>query len=92
MKALRFTDGQIIAILKQNEGGGSVAALCREQGISQATLYKWRRKYGSMDLALMRRLKELEAENARLNGIYAEDRIKSDLRQEALEGIPQRTQ
>jgi putative transposase len=53
-------------------------------------LYKWRSKYGGMDVALMRRLKELEAENARLKRMYAEERIKSDLRQEALEGIPQR--
>lgn len=86
MKASRFTDSQIMAILKQNEGGISVAELCREHGISQATLYKWRSKYGGMDVALMRRLKELEAENARLKRMYAEERIKSDLRQEALEG------
>ncbi|MFT6406353.1 MAG: putative transposase [Marinomonas primoryensis] len=86
MKASRFTDSQIMAILKQNEGGVSVAELCREHGISQATLYKWRSKYGGMDVALMRRLKELEAENARLKRMYAEERIKSDLRQEALEG------
>lgn len=86
MKASRFTDSQIMAILKQNEGGVSVAELCREHFISQATLYKWRSKYGGMDVALMRRLKELEAENARLKRMYAEERIKSDLRQEALEG------
>jgi putative transposase len=69
MKASRFTDRQIMAILKQNEGGISVAERCREHGISQATLYKWRSKYGGMDVALMRRLKELEAENARLRKI-----------------------
>jgi putative transposase len=69
-----------------------LAELCREYGISQATLYKWRSKYGGMDVALMPRLKELEAENARLKRMYAEERIKSDLRQEALEGIPPRAQ
>jgi putative transposase len=86
MKASRFTGGQIMAILKQNEGGISVGELCREHGIYQATLYKWRSNYGGMDVALMRRLKELEAENARLKRMYAEERIKSDLRQEAIEG------
>ncbi len=75
-----------MAILKQNEAGISVAELCREHGVSQATIYKWRAKYGGMDVALMKRLKELEAENARLKRMYAEERIKSDLRQEALEG------
>jgi putative transposase len=86
MKTSRFTDSQIMAILKQNEAGVSVADLCREHGVSQATLYKWRSKYGGMDAALMKRLKELEAENTRLKRMYAEERIKSDLRQEALEG------
>lgn len=86
MKTSRFSDSQIMAILKQNEAGVSVAELCREHGVSQATIYKWRGKYGGMDVALMKRLKELEAENARLKRMYAEERIKSDLRQEALEG------
>jgi putative transposase len=86
MKTSRFSDSQIMAILKQNEAGVSVAELCREHGVSQATIYKWRSKYGGMDAALMKRLKELEAENTRLKRMYAEERIKSDLRQEALEG------
>ncbi|MFT7127498.1 MAG: putative transposase [Pseudoalteromonas tetraodonis] len=59
-----------MAILKQNEGGISVAELCREHGIFQATRYKSRSKYAGMDVALMRRLKELEAENARLKRMY----------------------
>jgi len=54
--------------------------------MSSASFYQWRSKYGGMDASLMRRLKELEAENARLKKIYAEERIKSELRQEALEG------
>ena len=86
MKKSRFTDSPIVAILKQAEAGTSVADLCREYGMSSASFYQWRSKYGGMDASLMRRLKELEAENARLKKMYAEERIKSELRQEALEG------
>jgi putative transposase len=75
-----------VAILKQAEVGTSVADLCREYGMSNASFYQWRSKYGGKDASLMRRLKELEAENARLKKMYAEERIKSELRQEALEG------
>ena len=86
MKKSRFTDSQIVAILKQAEAGTPVADLCREYGMSSASFYQWRSKYGGMDASLMRCLKELEAENARLKKMYAEERIKSELRQEALEG------
>ena len=86
MKKSRFTDSQIVAILKQDEAGTPVADLCREYGMSSASFYQWGSKYGGMDTSLMRRLKELEAENARLKKMYAEERIKSELRQEALEG------
>ena len=60
MKTSRFSDSQIIAILKQAEGGSPVPELCREHGISSATFYKWRSKFGGMDASLMARLKELE--------------------------------
>ena len=86
MKKSRFTDSQIVAILKQDGAGTPVADLCREYGMSSASFYQWRSKYGGMDASLMRRLKDLEAENARLKKMYAEERIKSELRQEALEG------
>lgn len=86
MKKSRFTESQIVSILKQAEAGTPVADLCREYGMSSASFYQWRSKYGGMDTSLMRRLKELEAENARLKKMYAEERIKSELRQEALEG------
>ncbi|GHX14210.1 transposase [Vibrio cholerae] len=66
MKTSKFTDSQIIAIPKQAETGTPVPELCREHGMSSATFYKWRAKFGGMDASLMARLKELEAENARL--------------------------
>ena len=86
MKKSRFTDSQILAILKQNEAGKPVTELCREHGMSDATFYKWRAKYGGMDASLMKRMKELEEENRRLKKMYAEERIKSEIRKEALEG------
>lgn len=85
MKKSRFTDSQIMAILKQHETGVSVADLAREHGCSTAMIYQWRSKYGGMDASLMKRMKELEAENARLKKMYAEERIKAEIRKEALE-------
>jgi putative transposase len=85
MKRSRFSDTQILAILKQAESGIPVPQLCREHGISSATFYNWRSKYGGMDASLMKRLKELEAENKRLKKMYAEERLKAEIVQEALE-------
>jgi len=84
MKISRFSDSQIIAILKQAETGNSVPELCREHGISSATLYKWRSKFGGMDVSLMARMKELEEENRRLKKMYAEERLKAEIVAEAL--------
>jgi len=66
MKKSRFTDSQILSILKQAEAGTPITELCREHGISSASVYKWRDKFGGMDASMMKRLKELESENARL--------------------------
>lgn len=85
MKTSRYSDSQIMSILKQAEAGTPVPELCREHGMSSATFYKWRAKYGGMDASLMARLKELEDENRRLKKMYAEERLKSELRKEALE-------
>lgn len=85
MKTSRFTDSQIIAVLKQAENGSPVPELCREHGISSATFYKWRSKYGGMDASLMSRVKELEEENGRLKKMYAEERLKAEIVQEALQ-------
>ena len=86
MKKSRFTDSQIMSVLKQLEAGVTVAELSREHNVSTATLYQWRAKYGGMDASMIKRLKELEAENARLKKMYAEERIKAEIRKEALEG------
>ncbi len=85
MKKSKFSDTQIIGILKQNEVGQAVPDICREHGISCATFYKWRAKYGGLDVPMMSRLKELEAENSRLKKMYAEERLKAEILKEVLE-------
>lgn len=72
MKAKRFGEEQIIGILKQAEAGAKTKDLCREHGISEATFYNWKAKYGGMTVSEARRLKELEAENGRLKRLLAE--------------------
>ncbi len=85
MKKTRHTDSQIISILKKNETGTSVAELCREYSMSQASFYKWRSKYGGMDMSLMKKMKELEDENRRLKRMYAEEKLKAEIAREAIE-------
>jgi putative transposase len=72
MKRSRFSEEQIIGILKEHAAGLSAAELCRKHGISDATFYTWRKKYGGMEVSEARRLKALEAENARLKKLLAE--------------------
>lgn len=84
MKTSRYSDSQIMAILKQAEEGIPVPELCREHGMSSASFYKWRAKYGGMDAPMVSRLKELEDENRRLKKMYAEERLKSEIIQEAM--------
>lgn len=84
MKISRYTDSQIIAILKQVEAGSPIPELCREHGMSTPTFYKWRAKFGGMDASLMARMKELEEENRRLKKMYADERIKAEIVAEAL--------
>ena len=84
MKKSRYSDSQILAIIKKAESGVPVPELCREHGMSNATFYKWRAEYGGMDASLMAQMKELEAENRRLKKMYAEERLKSEIIQEAM--------
>ena len=84
MKKSRYSDSQILAILNQAEAGTPVSNLCREHGMSSATFYKWRAKYGGMDASLMARLKQLETENRRLKKMYADERLKAEIIQEAM--------
>ena len=86
MKKSKFSDSQILSILKQHKAGVPVSELAREHGVSTALIYQWRSKYGGMDAALMKEMKELRAENARLKKMYAEERLKAEIRQEALVG------
>ena len=84
MKKSRFTDSQIMDALKRVEDGLSVSDLCLELGISSPTFYKWRSRFGGMDASMMARMKELEIENARLKKMYAEERLKTEILNEAI--------
>ncbi len=84
MKKSRFSDSQIMDALKRVEAGLTVPDVCRELGISSATFYKWRAKFGGMDASLMARMKELEEENRRLKKMYIEEKIKAEIVAEAL--------
>ena len=84
MKKSRYTDSQILNILKQAENGVPVPELCREHGMSSATFYKWRAKFGGMDASLMARMKDLERENKLLKRMYAEEKMKAEIVAEAL--------
>ena len=79
MKKLKFTDSQILSILKQAEAGGLATELCREHGISAVSFYKWGARYGGLDASMMVRLKELEAENTYLKKMYVEERLKAEI-------------
>jgi putative transposase len=84
MKASRFSEPQIMAIRRQAEGSVPVSELCREHGMSTASFYKWRAKYGDMDASMISQMKAVEDENRRLKKMYAEISMQAELLKEAL--------
>lgn len=84
MKQSRYTESRIFQILKEAESGVPVPELCRNHGMSSASFYKWRAKYGGMDVSTMTRLKELEEENRRLKKMYAESKMDAEILREAM--------
>src|SRR6056297_4137503 len=84
MKKTRFTEARIVGILRQMENGAPVSELCREHGMSSATLYKWLAKYGGMDASLISEIKAMAEEKRRLERMYADVSMQNDLLKEAL--------
>ena len=84
MKTSRYTEPQILSILRQAEGGVPVAQLCREHGMSNASFYKWRARYGGMDASMIAQMKTIEDENRRLKKMFAELSMQNELLKEAL--------
>lgn len=84
IKTSKFSESQIVAILKEQESGLKVADICRTHGISAGTFYKCRSRYGGMDTSMLKRVKELEQENARLKKMYADVQLEADAMKEAL--------
>ena len=84
MKTSRFSETQILGILKQAEGGLQVPELCRQHGMSNASFYKWRAKYGGMDASMIAEKKALEDENRRLKRMFADLAMQNELLKEAL--------
>ena len=84
MKRKRFSEEQVIGVLKENEAGAKVDDVCRRHGISSATFYAWRRKYGGLDASDARRLRDLESENAKLKRIVADQMLDMSAMKELL--------
>jgi len=88
MKKSRFTETQIVSILKEADTGVKVADLCRQHGISQPTYYNWKSKYGGLSVSELKRIKELEAEHSKLKRMYADLAMENDALKELLEKKP----
>ena len=84
MKKSRFSETQIVSILKEADAGLKVDDLCRQHGISSATYYSWKKKYGGMDASEIKRLKELEEENAKLKRMYADIALENTAMKELI--------
>ena len=88
MKKSRFTETQIVSILKEADNGIKVSDLCRQRGISQPTYYNWKSKYGGLSVSELKRIKELEAEHSKLKRMYADLAMENDALKELLEKKP----
>jgi putative transposase len=86
MSGKRYSEEQIVRILGEIEGGRTVAATAREYGVAEGTIYRWRKKFGGMELSEVRRLKELETENVRLRQIVAQQTMDIEALKELLRG------
>ena len=84
MKKSRFSESQIIKAIKENEGGRRVEDISRELGINPGTFYQWRKKYSGMDASHLKRLKELEAENAKLKRMFAEQALQLEMAKDVI--------
>jgi putative transposase len=91
MRKSRFTESQIIKVLKEVEGGRQVNEVCREYGISDATYYNWKAKYGGMEVSDIKRLKELEEENQRLKRMFADLSLKHEALRDIVEKMPDKS-
>jgi putative transposase len=85
MKNSKFTETQIVAILQETDAGMPVKEVCRKHGISSPTYYKWKAKYGGLGVSELKRMKELEAENARLKRMYADKAMEADALRDLIE-------
>ena len=84
MKQTRYTEEQIVSILKEVESGKVIAEICRQYGVSDQTIYNWKKKFGGMDISEVKRLRQMEAENARLKKIVAQQALDIDALKELL--------
>jgi putative transposase len=85
MRKSKFSESQIIGAIKQSESGIPVQEICRNLGIGRATFYKWKSKYGGLEVSDMKRLKELEAENSKLKQMYAESELQNRVLKDVIE-------
>jgi len=85
MRKSKFSESQIVGAIKQSEAGIPAQDICRDLGISRATFYKWKSKYGGLDASDLKRLKELEAENRKLKQMYAESELQNRVLKDVIE-------